>query len=287
MSWVRAIVGASGSAVAPEANVRALRESVALLWRHRALCFELIRRDLGSQFAGQAFGRFWIFGHPLILFGVYVFIFTIVLNTRISSSQEMPRDYTTYILTGLAPWLATQQVLARGPAALIGQASLVKQVVFPIEVLPLGAVIGAGIPLLVGIGVILARLIFLIDVPITILLLPLAILIHATFMLGLAYVLSAVTPFFRDVKDVVSAFTVIGVYLIPAFYLPQWVPASLQPILYFNPFSYIIWMYQDVLYFGTLAHPMAWLVSIIMAAGTLALGARTFRKLKPFVANVL
>lgn len=288
MSAMTTATRSFGALFAPQANFQALRDGLSLLWRHRALCKEMVRRDISGQFMGQALGKFWIIGHPLILYVVYLFIFTVVFKTRLQSSLEMPRDYATYILAGLAPWLASQQALVRAPTALIAQANLVKQVVFPIEVLPLAAVVASGIPLLIGLAVIVLRSLFVTgDLPWTALLLPLVLTIHAAFLLGLSYLLAAITPFFRDVKDMMAAIIVVGVYLVPAFYLPQWIPAALQPFLYANPFSYIVWMYQDTLYYGELRHPFAWVISAALAVVALALGLRTFRKLKPYVANVL
>ncbi|MEZ5849030.1 MAG: ABC transporter permease [Hyphomicrobiaceae bacterium] len=275
------------TAIAPMVNLRALKEGLALVWRHRRLSLELIRRDLGSQFSGQAIGGLWIIAHPLVMFGVYIFLFTVVLKVRIATNLEMPRDYATYILSGLAPWLASQLVLARAPTALSAQANIVKQVVFPIEVLPVGVLAAAAVPLLTGLTVILAWLFTHGEFPVTLVLLPLVVVLHAAFLLGIAYALSAITPFFRDVKDIVSVVSVIGVYLIPAFYLPQWVPQALRGWLYLNPFSYIVWMYQDCLYFGAVRHPEAWAVSAVLAFFGLAIGMRAFKRLKPFVANVL
>jgi lipopolysaccharide transport system permease protein len=288
MAGIGRIWRAANALVAPIANVRALYEGIAELWRHRALCLELARRDLGGQFAGQTLGSFWIIGHPLTLFGVYVFIFGVVMKVTIPASNDMPSDYTTYILSGLIPWIASQHVLARAPTTLIAHANLVKQVVFPMEVLPVGAVIAASIPLLVGLAVVLVRaLVFGLGLPWTLLLLPVVIGLHAAFLLGITYLLAVVTPFFRDIKDLVGVMTVIGVYAVPAFYLPQWVPPLLQPFLYVNPFSYFVWMYQDVLYYGDIRHPVAWAVSLALASLSLAVGVRAFRKLKPYVANVL
>jgi len=65
------------------------------------------------------------------------------------------------------------------------------------------------------------------------------------------------------------------------------VPEALRPWLYLNPFSYFIWIYQDCLYFGAVRHPEAWGVAALLALLGLALGMRAFRKLKPYVANVL
>ena len=133
----------------------------------------------------------------------------------------------------------------------------------------------------------LRSLLVTVDIPWTVVLLPVVIAVHFAFLLGICYVLAVVTPFFRDIKDIIGALIVVGVYLVPAFYLPQWVPAALQPFLYLNPFSYIIWMYQDVLYYGDLRHPWAWAISITMALASLSFGLRLFQKLKPYVANVL
>lgn len=288
MSAVNTIARFASALFHPVANVRAAKEIAAYLWRYRALCWELTWRDLGSQFAGQALGRFWIVGHPLMLYVVYVLVFGLVLKVRIDPSVEMPRDYTTYILAGLIPWLSMQQGIARAPSALISQANLVKQVVFPIEVLPLGSVLVSLVPLLVGLALIVVRgLVGGFDLPWTLLLLPAAIALHLCFMLGLAFLLAAVTPFFRDLKDVVVALTVIGVYIVPAFYLPQWIPAMLRPWLYLNPFSHFVWIYQDVLYYGAIRHPFAWVISAVLAFAALSIGYRAFRTLKPQIANVL
>ena len=44
-----------------------------------------------------------------------------------------------------------------------------------------------------------------------------------------------------------------------------------------NPFSYVIWVYQDVLYFGAIVHPVAWIVFLASSLLSLALGYRSFR----------
>jgi len=272
----------------PVSNFQSLRHAIALLWKNRNLCRELVRRELGAQFAGQALGPFWIIGHPMMLFCVYIFVFVVVFKTRIAESQEMPRDYTTYILSGLAPWLFVQHALVRGANALIGQASLVKQVVFPVEVLPFAAVVTSLVTLAVGLTTLTAYSLFFGDgLPWTYILLPFVVGMHVMLMSGIAFLLAGITPFFRDVKDIIQVMTIVGVYIIPAFYLPQWVPGMIRVLLYFNPFSYVIWVYQDVLYFGAFNHPVAWIVFLICSLVSLALGYRSFRAVKMLVANVI
>jgi lipopolysaccharide transport system permease protein len=287
-SSTRRAVALLGQLFSPRRSASAGAEIVAALWRHRALARELIRRDLAGQYANQALGSFWVIGHPLSLLLIYIFVFVVVLKVKIPADPTMTRDYTSYILAGLVPWLAIAQSLGRTSMSLMSQANLVKQVVFPIEVLPPAGVVVALIPMVVGVAAIIAyELVVLGSVPITILLAPVFMAELFLFLTGLAFLLSAVTPFFRDTKDFVTVSMTVGVYLIPAFYLPAWVPHIFRPLLGLNPFSYPIWVSQDIFYFGRFAHPRAWLVLLLMTTMSFVFGYRVFRRIRPFVSSVL
>jgi lipopolysaccharide transport system permease protein len=272
----------------PLAGFRSSQQALAQLYKNRVLCIELVKRDLGTQFAGQALGHFWIIAHPVILFSVYIFIFVVVLRVKIPSDMGMPRDYTLYILSGLVPWLSIQQALTRSTNVFIAQSNLVKQVVFPTIVLPFGAVLVSLVPLAIGLltiavyGGLTNQLSLL-----TIFLLPLAILLHVIFLAGIAFVLASVTPFIRDLKDIVVAFVTIGPYTVPAFFLMAWIPEQLRILIYLNPLSYVIWVYQDALYFGSMERPWAWVILLFLAVAAFALGSRIFHAIRAQIANVL
>jgi len=106
-------------------------------------------------------------------------------------------------------------------------------------------------------------------------------------MLGLSFLLSAAGAYFRDIKDIVQVFTIMNMYLMPIFYLPMWVPQLFKPILYINPFSYMIWCFQDVLYFGGFEHPWAWLVFFTESMVIFIVGFSLFRRFKIVFGNVL
>jgi lipopolysaccharide transport system permease protein len=118
-------------------------------------------------------------------------------------------------------------------------------------------------------------------------LLPAVFVVHFILATGLSFALAAITPFFRDLRDIVIVFTSVVMYLMPTVYLPDWMPRILRPIIYLNPFSYVVWVYQDVLFFGTFRHPYAWLVMLGFALLALGLGYRIFQKLKPYYGNAL
>jgi lipopolysaccharide transport system permease protein len=120
-----------------------------------------------------------------------------------------------------------------------------------------------------------------------VILLPAVFVIHFVLAIGLSFALAAITPFFRDLRELVIVFTSVVMYLMPTVYLPDWMPRILRPIIYLNPFSYVVWVYQDVLFFGAFRHPYAWLVTLVFALLALGLGYRTFEKLKPYYGNAL
>jgi len=276
------------SALHLTANTRAFGEAVGLLGRYRGLTWEMARREISSQYAGQLFGTLWAVGHPLFMLGLYLFIFGVVFRQRIGGTFELPLDYTTYIFAGLVPWLSFQQSMTRACTSLTGEANLVKQVVFPIEILPTKVVIASLVPQAVGLAVLIGYVLIQHGaLHWTYVLLPALVTLQILAMLGVAMAFAALSVFLRDLKDFVGLFATAGVYLMPVFYLPDWVPPVFKPVLHVNPFSYMVWCYQDALYFGRFAHPWAWVVFVIGSPLVFAVGYRLFRKLKPSFGNAL
>jgi lipopolysaccharide transport system permease protein len=65
------------------------------------------------------------------------------------------------------------------------------------------------------------------------------------------------------------------------------VPSILRPLLYINPFSYMVWCYQDALYFGRFEHWWAWPIFAGLSLAIFYVGYRVFRKLKVMFGDVL
>jgi lipopolysaccharide transport system permease protein len=260
--------------------------TVYSVWQHRRLVGSLARRELTDLHAGQLGGPLWVILHPLLLVLVYVFLFTAVLKLRIGG--QGPADYLLYLLSGLAPWLLTQDAIVRSGGVLIASGSIVKKVMFPIEVLAAKTLTAS----LLAQSVLMLAVVVLVAVvrgalPWTFLLLPLLLAVHVALLLGLALLLSVITPYFRDVPELVRVFTAVNIFLIPVMYLPEWVPQGLRPIVDLNPFSHLVWCYQDVLYFGALQHPWSWPITIVLAGLSLLGGSAVFNRLKHYVGGVL
>ncbi len=227
--------------------------------------------------------------HPVILITVYVFLFSVVFRARIEvQGLAAPADYTIYILSGLIPWLTFQTAMAKSAVSVLGNAGLVKQVVFPIELLPAKVVLGA----LVSQAILLASLLVYVGIRYgelspSFALLPVLLALQLLVLLGLAFLLGSLGCYLRDLQELVAVFGLVNTYLIPAVYLPAWVPEPLRPILHLNPFSHVIWCYQDAIFYRRIEHPWSWLVFVAFGAASFTIGCRTFRKLAPHFGNVL
>ncbi|MCP5151348.1 MAG: ABC transporter permease [Ectothiorhodospiraceae bacterium] len=278
----------STSAPSPARARTPLADIGARLWAHRELTWEFVKRDVRDRHAGQALGALWAFGHPIFLLALYVTLFAFVFQMRAAGAIELPRDFTVYILAGLVPWLTFQEVLVRACTAISANDSLVKQIVFPIEILPVKVVLGSFLSQLVSLAVVTGYLLVTDNaIPATYALLPLLCVVQIAAMVGVCYALAAVGVFLRDIKDMVTVFNAANLFMQPILFQPEVLPAPLRAVIYANPFSHIAFCYQDAMYYGDLVHPWSWLVLAVGSVLALGGGFWFFRRLAPYFGNVL
>jgi lipopolysaccharide transport system permease protein len=268
--------------------VQALLELLTLLRERRPLVLEMARRQITTEHSGKTFGAVWGVLQPLLLFAVYAFVYGTVFNAKIGGTFEQPRDFTVYFLVGLVPWLTFLFVMAKAGGLIPGNVVLVKQVVFDLRLLPIALTLANLLPLLVGLGFIATYTLVVYEaLPPSYVALPALVALQFLAMLGAAFVLSAIGAFFRDIGDFVQIAGVILIFLLPIVYLPSTIPDPFRPLLYLNPFSYMVWCYQDALYYGRVEHPAAWFVFAAWSGVLFVGGYRLFRRLRPHFGNVL
>lgn len=272
--------------VAPRERGLGVGRLIRSIARQRGLVWEMARREMSDIHAGQTAGIVWLVVHPLLMFCIYAFLFTVVFKVRIG--ERGPSDYLIYLFSGLAPWLLTQEIISRASHVMISNLNIVKKVMFPAEVLVAKSLLSA---LLVQLVLFTCVLIYIVvarsGISWTFALLPLLFVLHLMLLWGIALILSAMTPYFRDIPEIVRVFVTVNIYLIPIMYLPNMVPQVLRIVLALNPFSALIWCYQDVLYFGRIEHPVAWIVLSCLSSGALVAGSYVFVRLRHHFASVL
>jgi lipopolysaccharide transport system permease protein len=265
-----------------------LLDLVKIYIQHRQLTLEMIKRDITDRYAGQMLGSAWAICHPLLLMSIYAIVFSYIFSIRMGGQTDLPLDYTVYLLSGLIPWISFQESMNKGTTAILANADLVKQVVFPLEILPIKGIFSSFLTQIVATLFLMSYITIKFSyLPWTYCLVPLLFLFQFMAMAGVCFVLASVGAYFRDLKDVIQVFSIACLYGIPIFYLPNWLPTWFKPIFYINPFSYMVWCYQDACYYGRFEHPWAWPVFFLLSLFTLSLGYSIFYKIKTMIGNFL
>src|SRR3974390_3481031 len=228
---------------------RAGRELATILWARRELVWEMAKRAVRDRFAGLSLGVLWAVGHPILLMLLYVGLFTYVFPARGVGVGDGSRSLTQYILAGLIPWLSFQELLVTSAAIFPSHARLVKQIVFPIEVLPVKSVLAATLAQLVATAALVALAAATGGLSWSFLLFPLAFVLQLACMTAAAFLLASIGAYFRDLQEVMIFFCSANLFLMPVLYAPHQLPRILRSVLWLNPFSHLVWVYQDIFFF--------------------------------------
>lgn len=268
------------------ANVNALRSLLRSVVQYRELLWEMTRRDLVERQAGLAFAGFWIVGQPLLMMLVYVFVFSFIFNVRLGIESGR-LEYTAFLLAGLVPWLAFQEAIGRAPTCITENKSLIKQIVFPVEILPLKLVLSTLVVLGVGLAFPLVLTAFAGTAkPLSWLLLPVPILCHLLLTIGLVYMISAAAVFIRDIRNIVQLGLMVGLFVHPILYVPHMLPEWVNVIFQFSPLTHVIWIYRDAI-LGDFVHPASWIIAPVLSILFLVFGFRIFRSLRHMFGDAL
>ena len=138
--------------------------------------------------------------------------------------------------------------LTRSSSVLIEQTPLIKKVVFPTEILPVHLVLSAIIVEFVGLAVFLVVVVLGGRLPgWALLTLPVVMALQFLFTAGIAWLLSTLAVYLRDVRQVVGLALTLWMFLTPIVYPASMVPARFQWLLALNPMTAIVDAYRGAL----------------------------------------
>ena len=260
------------------------------IWRNRELIFQMTKREVLGRYKGSVIGISWSFFNPLFMLSVYTFVFSVVFKSRWheSDSSESKTQFAMILFVGLIVLNLFSEVLNRAPSLIISNVNYVKKVVFPIEILPVVAIGAALFHTLVSLIVLLGSfLIFNFYLNWTVLLIPIVLFPLVLLITGLAWILSSIGVFLRDVGQTIGLVTTMVMFLSPVFYPISAVPEKLRPVIMINPPTFIIEQARNILIWG---HPPDWLgLSIYTLVAFLVawVGYACFQKTRKGFADVL
>lgn len=226
---------------------RALTLPFQSIWRNRSLIRTLVRRDVLSRYTGSFGGAFWAILNPLLLMLTYFFVFGIVMDTKFGKDPSRT-SFALYFLAGMLPWLAFSEAAGRAPFVLLDHRNFIKKLVFPVETLPVNVVVSGLVTEFFGLILFaLALLLIRGSIPFTVLYLPLVIIPQILFTAGLAWFLSALGVFARDLGQVIGYLLTVLMFLTPIFYPETQLPKVAAGFIRKNPIYVLVHAYRSVL----------------------------------------
>ena len=226
-------------------------EMCASLWRNRELIKASAKRDVLGRYRGSVFGLLWSFFNPLFMLAVYTFVFSVVFKARWNAGSDSKTEFALLLFAGLIVFNLFAECINRAPGVIISNVNYVKKVVFPLEILPVVALMSALFHGLINLGVwFLAYLVFFGLPHVTTLYLPLVIIPMLMFIMGLSWFFSSLGVYLRDVSQFVLLITTVLMFLTPIFYPVTALPEQYRFFLYINPLTVAVEQARDVMFFG-------------------------------------
>jgi lipopolysaccharide transport system permease protein len=253
------VLGGIGVAVDRSAGVMPkLRE----LWGYRELIRNLVLRDLRVRYKGSALGYVWTQLAPLLMMGVFWFVFSFIQPQQIAM-------FPVFLIVGLLPWNFCNEAVAGGARSVIDNANLIKKVFFPREVLPLVSVCSSLVNYLLSLPMmfLVMAVVQLLYPPLreqgrlnfapTIAYLPVLIGIQMLFLAGVALFMSALAVHFRDFVHLIGILLQFWFFLTPVVYSLDVLRVTIggvalaQVVRWLNPMASLIEFYREILYGNT------------------------------------
>lgn len=239
------------------------------------MIFSLVRRDLRGRYKGSILGFLWTFINPLMQLVIYTIVFSTILKSNIE-------NYYLFLFVALIPWIFFSSALTGGSTAVTSQQSMVTKIYFPREVLPIAYVTSCFVNMLYCfIVVFMVVLIAQVEIHLNALLfLPIVMLIEYCMALGIAFISSAITVYFRDFEHISNLISMAWIYLTPVMYSIDIVPEDLKRIFSINPMTSVIMAYRDILYYARIPDIKNLAVAAIFGVVILLVGLLLFGYLK-------
>ncbi len=232
----------------------------------------LTRRDLRVRYSTSALGYLWSILDPLVMAGIYWFVFTQVFHRPVGTEP-----YIVFLLTALLPWMWFNGAVSDSTRAFLREAKLIRSTKIPRTIWVNRLVLSKGIEFVASIPVLAVfAIVGGASVGPDLLLFPLAIVLQGVLTAGVALIVAPLVVFFRDLERAVKLALRFLFYASPLIYGAHDLPEGLQPLAAFNPLSGIFSLYRS----GFFADQLDWYqvgVGAAMSVALLVVGLVVFR----------
>lgn len=252
---------------------------------------QLLVREIAETFKGSSLGLVWLLLNPLLMMALYVVVFGVLFGGRFGHVEnESSLAYATGVYIGLTLVGLINETIGKSIFTVQKSANLVKKVVFPLFLLPVVQVLGSTFKFLINACLWLAMAGFVGGaLSLYSLYLPLVLLPAFGIALGLGFLISALSVYFRDLQQITGLLTQIIFWSSGVFYSAVKVMEHPQvwAVLRWNPVFLATENIRDVILWSRPPDfaQLGWMY--LSSALVLAFGALVFARLRSGFAELI
>ena len=251
-----------------------------LIIRNRRLLASITRVELAKRHAGSILGMMWVVLQPSLFLAVYLFIYMVVFPVRLQNFGRF--DFVTYVFCGLVPYLGFMEALTTGSLSIKQNIHLVKNVMLPIELIPVRAVLVGLMSQFVSILLVVVLVGANRGLHWQILWLPPIVMLQVMWLIGLTWILASLTVALPDLTYFINLFVFLLMFLSPIGYRADsdQIPQRFRWVVQLNPIYYLTEVYRGSILNGRMPSPAIVFVYVVMCVATFWVGGIFFERFK-------
>lgn len=253
-------------------------EPFNVLYRYRKMLIATAMVDIRAKFAGSLLGTFWLILYPVLLLTAYSFVYIFIFQVRFGEMSAA--NYVMLIFAGLIPFLGFTEGLASSIVSVTANSALLKNTMYPIDIIPAKAVFTSQCTEVVGLLILFMAVILDRRITVYALLVFPIWCFQLMFGIGIGWIVSCLNVYIKDLQNVVNLITIFLMMISPIAYTVDMIPEGLRPFLAWNPLYYFITAYQDCLVVGCFPRGNVLMILMIFSVLIFMIGYWFFSKMK-------
>lgn len=255
---------------------------------NRSLLKQFTWREVEKRYKGTTLGLLWSLLTPILMLCVYTAVFGFIFGGSFGHPGETKTQFALGLFCGLLLWELIAATMAASPLLMLGNSNFVTKVIFPLEILPVAMVSSMVVHMAIGfIPLLLFILISQGTIPITALAFLLILIPVLLYTLGLAWILSAIGVFLRDIGAMMPAVITVLMFMSAIFFPPTAIPEAWRWVLMLNPAAVLISMARNAVVFHQWPDFYLYGVELVASIVVATVGYAFFMKVKSAFADVL
>ncbi len=244
--------------------------------RYQFLMRQLISRDFKVKYKRSILGVVWSLLYPILMMLVMAVVFSQMFKFSVPGV-----NYFVYFEVGFIMFNYFSEATNNGMTSVVFNFNLLTKVYIPKYIFPLSKCLFCGINFLLTLIPLFFVIVFtgtISNISWLYLLLPVIFFFGFLFTVGVSFILSTVSVFFRDMFYIYGIILTIWNYATPVFYDISIIPETLQRIFRLNPLYTYINSARDIILYGNCPSTVNLILMVVYGILALLIGAIVFKR---------